>query len=162
MSVVKWTPELDAKVQALWGEGLSATEISDQLRSELRITFSRSAVCGRLHRKGVIRADSGRHQGRKRLKPAKLPKVARLRVTRAAPTRSTPFIAQLGPVEIQLRCAEIVPRNLAMVDLEPNDCRYPYGDGPFVFCGHPKVGDGPYCLDHLHLTIRPRQERAAA
>lgn len=39
------------------------------------------------------------------------------------------------------------PLNLSLNDLEPHHCRWPYGDGPFVFCGHPK-DEGSYCAYH--------------
>jgi hypothetical protein len=27
-------------------------------------------------------------------------------------------------------------------------CLWPFGDGPFTFCGRPKFGAGPYCAGH--------------
>ena len=30
-------------------------------------------------------------------------------------------------------------------DLGPDDCRFPQGDGPFLFCGEKTNGRGPYC-----------------
>lgn len=52
---------------------------------------------------------------------------------------------------IALRCEEIVPLHVTLMDLQPNGCRYPYGDGPFTFCGHPKLIGASYCLDHFDL-----------
>ena len=66
-----------------------------------------------------------------------------------------------------LRCVEIVPRHLSLVDLEPGDCRYPYGgdeEGEAItFCGHPRREGSSYCAPHFHLTRNPdlRSERAA-
>jgi GcrA cell cycle regulator len=60
---------------------------------------------------------------------------------------------------VRLRCVEIVPRHLALVDLEPGDCRYPYGgdeEGEAItFCGHPRRPDASYCTAHFHLTRGP-------
>ena len=43
---------------------------------------------------------------------------------------------------LNLRCVEIVPRHLSLIDLEIRDCRYPYGrdeEGQAItFCGHPQ------------------------
>ena len=68
---------------------------------------------------------------------------------------------------LKLRCVGVVPRHLALVDLEPDDCRYPYGGDsegePITFCGHPRRAGSSYCVSHFHLTLRPvtRPERAA-
>lgn len=48
-----------------------------------------------------------------------------------------------------------------LLDLESGDCRYPFGDGPIVFCGHPAVDGSSYCLPHKILcskaTEHPRR-----
>ena len=64
------------------------------------------------------------------------------------------------PVEMpKLRCVEIVPRQLSLVELEPGDCRYPYGgdeEGDAItFCGHPRRQGSSYCAPHFHLTRGP-------
>jgi GcrA cell cycle regulator len=45
---------------------------------------------------------------------------------------------------------------ISLIELGPNDCRYPYGgekDGEAItFCGHPKVPGSSYCVPHFHLT----------
>ncbi len=48
----------------------------------------------------------------------------------------------------------------ALLDLEPEDCRYPFGDGPIVFCGCPAVAGSSYCLPHKILcTKAPEHHR---
>lgn len=37
-------------------------------------------------------------------------------------------------------------------DLKPSSCRYPTGNGPFLFCGETKA-DGPYCKEHTKLCF---------
>ena len=67
----------------------------------------------------------------------------------------------------ELRCVEILPRHLALVDLESRDCRYPYGgdeEGDAItFCGHARREGSSYCAPHFHLTRNPefRPDRAA-
>ena len=52
-----------------------------------------------------------------------------------------------------------MPRHLSLVDLEPGDCRYPYGgdaEGEAItFCGHPRRAGSSYCVAHFHLTSVP-------
>jgi GcrA cell cycle regulator len=58
-----------------------------------------------------------------------------------------------------LRCVEILPRHLSLVELEPGDCRYPYGgdaEGEAItFCGHRRRLGSSYCAPHLYLTREP-------
>lgn len=44
--------------------------------------------------------------------------------------------------------SDMKPRHLKLEALEPNDCRWPFGDGPFTFCGHPKAFGSSYCEHH--------------
>ena len=79
--------------------------------------------------------------------------------------RPMPAFDRTEPVK--LRCVEIVPRHLALIELERGDCRYPYGgdaDGEAItFCGHPRGTGSSYCTPHFHLTRGPgtASERAA-
>jgi GcrA cell cycle regulator len=64
------------------------------------------------------------------------------------------------PVErVQLRCVEVDPRHVLLVDLKRGDCRYPYGGDeegePITFCGHPRRKGSSYCTPHFHLTRDP-------
>jgi len=57
---------------------------------------------------------------------------------------------------VKLRCVGITPRLIPLLELEPSDCRYPYGgdkDGDEItFCGHPRQPGASYCTPHFHLT----------
>jgi GcrA cell cycle regulator len=63
---------------------------------------------------------------------------------------------------VKLRCVEIDPRHRSLLDLEPGDCRYPYGgdaDGEAItFCGRPQRKGSSYCVPHFHLTRGPGTE----
>ena len=67
----------------------------------------------------------------------------------------------------KLRCVEIDPRHLSLMELKTGDCRYPYGgdaEGEAItFCGHPQREGASYCAPHFHLTRGPGAvpERAA-
>jgi GcrA cell cycle regulator len=85
--------------------------------------------------------------------------------------RTTEFIRPMPVFErtetTELRCVEIEPRRLSLVELESGDCRYPYGgdeEGEAItFCGHPQRAASSYCTAHFHLTRGPgtATERAA-
>jgi GcrA cell cycle regulator len=59
----------------------------------------------------------------------------------------------------KLRCVEIEPRELSLLDLGWGDCRYPYGgdeEGEAItFCGHPRRPGSSYCTPHFHLSRNP-------
>ncbi|MFZ0765802.1 MAG: GcrA family cell cycle regulator, partial [Bradyrhizobium sp.] len=102
--------------------------------------------------------------------PKQPPDARRLRKKRArrlAESISKPSTLERA-VALQLRCVAITPRHLALVDLEVDDCRYPYGGDaegePITFCGHPRHEGSSYCLSHFHLTSLPEvvRERVAA
>ena len=64
---------------------------------------------------------------------------------------------------VKLRCVETDPRHLSLPELEPGDCRYPYGgdeEGEAItFCGQPCREDSSYCAPHFHLTRGPGSHR---
>ncbi|WXU06192.1 GcrA family cell cycle regulator [Bradyrhizobium symbiodeficiens] len=47
---------------------------------------------------------------------------------------------------------------IQLVELEPADCRYPYGGDKegeeIAFCGHPRQPGSSYCAPHAGLTRR--------
>ena len=63
----------------------------------------------------------------------------------------------------KLRCVEIEPRHLSLIDLEHGDCRYPYGgdeEGEAItFCGHPRRAG--FELLHAAFSFEPRPDPAA-
>ena len=143
-----WTPELKDQVKTLWADH-SAAEIATVMNGQ-GYTFTRNAIVGALHRLGLTHNNkekthpntSGKNGGAGRPQ----------RSLRPVRTRAfTPRIAYELPETIQLRCVEIVPRGLTVLDLEPNDCRWPYGDDAITFCGHPKMAGSPYCVPHMAL-----------
>jgi GcrA cell cycle regulator len=68
-----------------------------------------------------------------------------------------PAFEKAEPAE--LRCVEIAPRHLSLIELERGDCHYPYGgdsEGEAItFCGHPRRRGSSYCTPHFHLSRNP-------
>lgn len=132
-----WTPELDDRLRELFAAKHAATEIANTLG----LGLTRAAVCGRLHRLGIKRYPDD--------KP-------RLRIVSA--NGNSPALRVIEPpksIELPpLRCAEVEPRNLSVLDLEANDCRWVMtDDSPFLFCGLPKAFGSSYCADHFKLSV---------
>lgn len=137
-----WTDENTELCKRLFAEGKSAREIGNHFG------ISRNAVCGKLSRLGLFR----KQQPTDSPKPAIRP---RIRITTANTNSNSRRISVVHePASFaSLRVVEIVPRGVNLLDLRPNDCRYPEGD-PATFCGHPRAPDSSYCPAHAYLCRR--------
>lgn len=156
MQSMYWTDEHTKVLRELLAKGLSYSRIADAINAKFNTNYSRSATIGRARRMGLVGSDGPRE-------PTASLDVNAPRLHRALERDATGF-RRLMPIferveTVTLRCVEILPRHLSLLDLEPGDCRYPYGgdeEGEAItFCGHPKRPDSSYCTAHFHLTRGP-------
>lgn len=47
------------------------------------------------------------------------------------------------------------PLHLTLLELDDNKCRWPFGDGPFTFCGCAVRDESPYCDTHHAIAYVP-------
>jgi GcrA cell cycle regulator len=165
MQSTDWPPEHSEALRLYRARGMSYSQIAKAINAKFGTGYSRNAALGRGKRMGLAGPDRPDHR------PKPVPKARRPRLDkrreRHAPEsrRPTPVSERKGAVK--LRCVEIDPRHLVLLDLEPGDCRYPYGgdgkDEAISFCGHPRRHSSSYCAAHFHLTRGPGSvsERAA-
>jgi GcrA cell cycle regulator len=143
--------------------GLSYSAIAAAINAKFKTAYSRNATIGRAKRMGIGVSDGPKivpkHVPAKPLRPKEqAPQLRRGPQVRASDImRPLPVFA---PVDMpKLRCVETDPRHLSLCELEPGDCRYPYGgdkDGEAItFCGHPRREGSSYCAPHFHLTRGP-------
>lgn len=141
-----WTEPRVEQLKSLYSDGLSASQIAAEMGE-----FSRNAVIGKVHRLGLEpRGHTGNGLPRepRKYKP-------RLRIVAANGNSNRQRIIVVPDAEqFQCRAVDVVPRNLTLMELEKNDCRYPYGDDPreTKFCGHKKMNGSSYCMPHFLLT----------
>jgi GcrA cell cycle regulator len=126
-----WTDEVIARLRELFARNLSSGRIAEELK------LTRNQVVGKLDRLGLQRV--GPTIGLK--KPKREP----------APKKETPRKIPKS-VHYEMAVADVVPLHVELIDLEHDQCRYPYGDGPFTFCGCPKIDGSSYCGPHHTLT----------
>ena len=167
MDMVNWLPEHSAALQDLRARGLSYSEIADTINATFSTAYTRNAALSRAQRMGLAGLDRPEPSLPGRLDPPRpslpeLPRIGRLRGGRAEPKPDPnrwPKIFSETVEMPQLRCAAVAPRHLSLLDLEPGDCRYPYGgdaDGEaMTFCGHPSRAGSSYCTPHLDLSRDP-------
>lgn len=161
-----WNDERVEMLTTLWKDGLSASQIARRIGG-----VTRNAVIGKRIRlglpdRGPSRRNASNHVRRSGTAVAKrahaldrafggLPDGSDLR--RKTSTES-PAPLPAGP-------DLITPpdQRVALDDLAEAACRWPYGDGPFAFCGKPKVMGKPYCEGHCMRAFEPlalRRRRA--
>jgi GcrA cell cycle regulator len=158
---INWTPEHCDALREYLAKGMSYSQSADAINAKFKTAYSRNAALGRARRMGMAgpeRTDESRHRS-KQLSKAAPPHRRRER-------KPSEFVWPMPVFErtetAKLRCVEIEPRRLSLIDLERGDCRYPYGgdeDGEAItFCGHPRRPGSSYCAPHFHLTRGPDVE----
>src|SRR5947207_10203838 len=139
---------------------MSFSAIAKALNSRFKTLYSRNAALGRAKRMGLSSLSPPkklprRWPRRRRGKAAGLHK-PRERHAPEFVARMPVFKRTEAP---KLRCVELVPRHLSLLDLEASDCRYPYGaegDGEAItVCAHPRREASSYCTTHCHIARAP-------
>jgi GcrA cell cycle regulator len=163
---MSWTDERVELLRKLWLEGLSASQIANELANGI----SRNAVIGKVHRLGL----AGRAKApiaasaRPRIKPAR-PAVPRptaplIRGNTALAFKPQPMpMAEPEPEPVEDVVIPISER-VTIMELREPMCRWPLGDpttAEFRFCGTRKstTATGPYCAYHSRLAYQPLNER---
>jgi GcrA cell cycle regulator len=168
MQSTNWAGAHSGALREYLAKGMSFSEIAEAINAKFKTAYSRSAAIGRARRMGLAGPDRAkdppRHWPAAPKAPQPQPPKSR---ERHVPEfiRPVPMLKRTGTVK--LRCVGIDPRHLSLIDLEPDDCRYPYGgeeEGEAItFCGHPRRHGSSYCASHFHLTRGPgtASERSA-
>jgi GcrA cell cycle regulator len=155
-----WAPEHSDALRDCLSRGMSYGQAANAINARFGTEFTRNAAVGRAKRLGLKTAAGQKVLSRPR-RPARwgesAPNPPRKVVRPAAPAAPAPIPEPVKPVK--LRCVGIKPRLLAFADLEPGDCRYPYGgekEGEaYAFCGHPRMPRSSYCRPHHALAHGP-------
>jgi GcrA cell cycle regulator len=156
-----WPAEHSAALREFFAKGMSHAESAKAINAKFGTAYSRSAAIGKAKRMGLAGT------GRQDVSPPPQAIQPRLRDRRERripqPRRPMPTFESVEAVK--LRCVEIDPRHLSLIELERGDCRYPYGgdeEGEAItFCGHPQRHGSSYCMAHFHLTRCPAPHRSA-
>lgn len=149
-----WTQARLDHATALYKDGASFAEIAAAIGGGI----SRNAVIGMARRQGW----SGRkppgtslRTQQRRAKRANADRSTTMRVQwKAAPPPPKPKPARILPPRIE-DIPQPVSRDVALLDLRARDCRWPSGDGPFLFCGHRAEEGRSYCLFHGAISSQP-------
>jgi len=160
----EWTPEHSQALRDHVALGFSFARAAAEINERFGTAYTRSAALGRGKRMGLIvpTRREARPMPAKALKPVK----ARKRRGGEPPRPAPEVVPAVAAAPVKLRCVGMSPRLISVIELEPGDCRYPYGgdkdDEPIAFCGHARRAGSSYCTPHFHLTrgIGTAAERA--
>lgn len=143
-----WTDERVEELKRLFDEKLSASETAAKMGGGL----TRLSIIGKWHRLGLKR-------GRKNTcrKPSE-PVQRRILSVRCS-TRWESYAAAKKPDVLPIEATvDVVSLHISLDELTVKTCRWPYGHGPFTFCGC-EVASGPYCSAHKSLAYEPRKPK---
>ena len=142
-----WPADLDAKVIRLRDTGLCYEAIGNAVGK------TRSAVSGRLRRLGHAKPAIRLTPEERRRRHRECDRAYKAKKAGEAYQRRAFVISELLGVE---------PRHVSLLDLQDGECHWPYGDGPFTFCGCVAVEAKPYCLQHMQQGTEPARARVRA
>jgi len=156
---VFWKQEWVESLRGHLAAGLSAAMAAAEVNSEFRTTFTRCSVIGKARREKMP------------LAPPKIAAVRRPKLPRKPRTtpdqrpdiavRKAASACKAAPASFVLR-PDPRPGHVPLLDLVPDGCKWPSGDGPFLFCNEPQEPGQVYCPDHCALAYRalePRRHR---
>jgi GcrA cell cycle regulator len=157
MESSNWAPAHSDALRKHFALGLSYAEIARAINAEFNTSYSRCAAIGRGKRLGLAAA------GRPGEATAAVSKAQQSNLHKLGKPHGVIakwLVPVFESVEMpKLRCVEVDPRHLSILELGAGDCRYPYGgdeDGEVIsFCGRPKREGSSYCTAHFHLTRNP-------
>jgi GcrA cell cycle regulator len=165
MQSTDWDPEHSHALREYFAKGMSYGDIADAINARFHTNYSRSATIGRGRRLGLGNPAQPNDRPASPINPYALRFYGS--VESHIPQAAGPLRISERAAALNLRCIGIAPRHLSLLDLEADDCRYPYGgdeEGEAItFCGHARQPGTSYCCSHFNLTRGPgtASERAA-
>jgi len=138
-----WPEEQSAALSHhVLGGRLSYSGIAEAINTEFNTRYTRNACIGKSGRLGLVNP-----YWQKLATMVKKP-----RKPQVYKPRPKPQPVFLPPEVVQLRCSEIIPEHVGIV--ETAGCRWPFGDSPFTFCNHVQIEGSSYCSAHFNLSLR--------
>jgi GcrA cell cycle regulator len=159
---MSWTDDRVESLKKLWLDGLSASQIAQELGN-----VTRNAVIGKVHRLGLSgRAKSVSHSAISRPKRSvrnnfnQKPQRHTQRSLTNSPGKTGAVSEQQGAPTVVLVAP--VALKLSLVELTERTCKWPVGDPQqedFHFCGHEAGDASPYCAFHSSIAYQPVADR---
>jgi hypothetical protein len=142
-----WSKEMDAAILKMRSEKVTCIAMGKA------VGRSGSAVAGRLQRLGVAKVREFLSPEERKRRRAACNLAYRQGIAPSQKLHRAVVVAEL---------ANVTPGHLSLIDLPANGCKWPYGDGPFTFCGCDREEGKPYCYAHQMQATEPVRRRMAA
>jgi GcrA cell cycle regulator len=111
-----------------------------QIATVFKGRHTRSAVIGKCHRMGLQLTGSNKKYSAEE---------ARIRhIERERARRQTNAVRRVEAERVTVPTPEPTPYHLTVQQLQKDECRWPYGQSPYTFCGHKKLEGSSYCPYH--------------
>jgi len=158
MDQTGWPPEHSSALRGHLAAGLSFSAIAEAINQKFKTAYTRNAIIGRATRMGFGGSDRPRPSPQAGPPcPERIVKPQPVESGSAVLRRLTAILKSQEPPK--LRCAEVEPRHMSLIELECGDCHYPYGgdeEGEAItFCGRPRQPGSSYCAPHFQLSRNP-------
>ncbi len=161
----KWPEEHTQALKDYVALELSYAEIEIAINEKFGTSYTRNALIGRAGRIGISNTDRTKI-GIRKSKGGEHRAILRIRAMNGNSNHLRIHRTTASAEARKLRCIEIIPRNIVLMDDDFKDgvCKYPYGDGPiFTFCGHPSQKGSRYCVPHHHVVyVAPTPSKSAS
>lgn len=165
VSSASWTDKRIDLLKAYFVEGLSAAKIAERLGY-----VTRNAVIGKIHRLGLnldhlLTADEKADRLARKLEAANIRKQRSWERAERQLRKNSPR-STLYKMFVPRPADDLSERakHITLLELEQQHCRFPYGLGPYTYCGHDvDPSGGSYCPEHRSLCcveVRPHAPKA--
>jgi GcrA cell cycle regulator len=147
-----WTDDRVERLRSMWDAGAPASTIADTLGGGL----TKSSVLGKARRLDLPARPTGFSEPedvRTAKRAARANGDRRLSQVLRTPRERRPD-GSLPGLEIVESPQAPGFLGIPLLDLERNMCRFPRGDGPFLFCGQP-TERGSYCGHCYRIVYQP-------
>lgn len=151
-----WPEEHSQELARLVASGMVYRLVAEALNEKFGTSHTKNAIVGKVQRLGLTAPEKPKRPPYVRKPKARRREREVIRIVPANGNSNVMRVLRTVVLEqAKLRCVEIVPRHLSLIELEAGDCRYAFGDGPFTFCGHPVHAGSSYCMPHTALCKEP-------
>jgi GcrA cell cycle regulator len=146
-----WPQEHSDALRTHVEAGRSFAVAASEINYRFGTSYTRNAAIGRAQRMGLCSVRPRDTVRSRRPPPPPRPKPEPKVALPPRPRREI----------LELRCAEVEPGHFSILDLGSDQCRYPYGDRNYTFCGHVAYPGSSYCEAHLLLCTKDKDHPRA-